>query len=161
MCKWDLWERLVGAIERAQAELDLRKDEECFYRGHADSSWALLPTLHRVTLPAKPGTKKEATLRRTLEHDLFFEFQARARELHTMNLSQWDILFFMRHHGVPTRLLDWTESLGVALFFALDGYRSGCRPVRKLGRWRLRGLAVVEPKHAAEPLTALYCARSE
>ena len=29
------------------------------------------------------------------------------------------------------------------------------RPVRKLGSWGLRGLAVVELEHATEPLTAL------
>lgn len=37
--------------------------------------------------------------------------------------SSWEALAEMQHFGVPTRLLDWTENLAVALFFALKKYR--------------------------------------
>ena len=56
-----------------------------------------------------------------MEKDLFWEFSARARELHGNIEGDWDILFAMQHYGTPTRLLDWTEILGVAVYFATLG----------------------------------------
>jgi hypothetical protein len=35
--------------------------------------------------------------------------------------GDWDVLYDMQHFGIPTRLLDWSEVLGVAIFFALLG----------------------------------------
>ena len=101
---------------------------ECLYRGHAEGVHRLLPTLIRsaerlgwdpVGVPNEIGRKDKLRSLQKLESDLFFEFLPRARKLVSDLEDDWDVLCLMRHHGVPTRLLDWTQTFGVAIYFAL------------------------------------------
>ena len=53
------------------------------------------------------------------ERDAFVDWSFRAGKIYGCS---WEALAEMQHYHVPTRLLDWTESLAVALYFALENY---------------------------------------
>jgi hypothetical protein len=84
-------------------------NEPVWYRGQADESWSLRCSLERFG-----GLEKEPTLIKRFKQNALPLMAARPE-------SEWEWLFVMQHHGLPTRLLDWTESALVALYFAING----------------------------------------
>jgi FRG domain len=54
------------------------------------------------------------------ERDAFISYHYRAGLTWE---DSWSSLAYMQHHGVPTRLLDWTDTLATALYFATKLYR--------------------------------------
>jgi len=112
-------------IEGLEATLDaFRLPNAYIFRGQADSSWTLKPSLLR-----RMGDIKDRAFAREVEQFLEEEFVGQAHlfpETRDVWLSldgaatrahTWG---FMQHHSCPTRLLDWTSSAFVAAYFAVD-----------------------------------------
>jgi len=95
------------------------------YRGHADSSWKLQSSLERVL-----DSKWNSSAVSKFEDYSINEFKARFRLYDRDNIvpdSKLAWLSVMQHHGVPTRLIDFTVSPYVALYFALEAYKPSTR----------------------------------
>lgn len=87
-----------------------------WFRGLPDADWGLIPSLHRIPKSTGPGADYYT------ERNLLELFRLRAPPfLDRIPENEWEWLFVMQHYGLPTRLLDWTESALIALYFAVRG----------------------------------------
>jgi FRG domain len=94
----------------------------CF-RGQRESAWTLQASLDRdvrVSYQSATGSGSYY-LDRDIENELLFRFQQQAHQfVRHLPLIEDKASWFalMQHSGAPTRLLDWTSSPYVALYFA-------------------------------------------
>lgn len=105
--EWSDW-------EQERANLSDGGFAHIWFRGHADSAWQLTPKIFRT----------KTRIRVSDEEELYSEFVRRGGALIGSFPDGWHAYFIMQHHGLPTRLLDWTDAALVALYFALKDSRT-------------------------------------
>jgi hypothetical protein len=105
--------RIVATLRDAWcSKTTYAKEAEYFdpwFRGQQNPKWLLQPNIFRL------GLENE-------EDEIRAEFKRRAAQFMTELAPQdeWGWYFLMQHYGAPTRLLDWTDSALIALFFAVN-----------------------------------------
>mgnify|MGYP001252277387 CR=1 FL=1 len=137
---WEEFEPWLQKIEGTYAKL-MRKDEyktvsRPLFRGQSNSEWKLLTTLERyfrvpITVrqylrlvhAAKPFIETLTSHRWNVPDEPFSEDprQLRIPSRHGLFHGEgYEYLLYLRHHGFPSPLLDWSVSPYLAAFFAFS-----------------------------------------
>ncbi len=159
---------------------NLQRKEEWLFRGQICSKWTFQTSLERAIISFGTATKripnksdadyenKLAVLHReilgaglenynvsNLEKGLLRRFMRQSHHYVTTlpseeNVMEW--LALMQHYGAPTCLLDWTHSLFVAVYFAVEQADSECAVWALNLKWVERTIYDVLDKVASEAL---------
>jgi hypothetical protein len=95
------------------------------FRGQANAEWKLESSLERIT-----GDKWCSEEARRYEELSLARFQSKFHLYDRENTEPQSLLAWlslMQHYGVPTRLIDFTDSPFVALYFAFETYKSSSK----------------------------------
>ncbi|MCX4151410.1 MULTISPECIES: FRG domain-containing protein [Paraburkholderia] len=151
---------LAAYLERVNAVLD--GATQGLFRGHRDADWMLKPGVARQTF----------NVRAEDESAMLEEFKRRAIPYleSSYDLSETDWLAIAQHHGMPTRLLDWSGSALAALWFAVNkpaaANASGAVWILEYGAndlmtdqerkapFSIKRTALVRPRHVSRRITA-------
>lgn len=105
----DSWKVLLDSVKQFST------NHNVWFRGHSSTRYLLDSGLFRLNY----NQTKEYI---SLETQLYAYYKNLGYMLHKED-NPWHLLYSMQHYGVKTRLLDWTESFSVALYFATQNWK--------------------------------------
>ena len=128
------WISFIGSLEERAKHITASADGEghggqkWIYRGQADARWALASSFEREYLEWFSQFSDAEGLLKSHELSMIERFRQKAcGYVEHPDMSNLEWIALMRHYGVPTRFVDFSESPFVSLYFASldDANREG------------------------------------
>jgi FRG domain len=139
------WEAFEGQVQNLSREYSYEKKgwiSDMLFRGQADSSWKLQTTLERypvkieklhdyalVLKRVKPQIETYTNRLWTIPSSTDLASIAKKPDGMLSGLPAYDFMVYLRHHGFPSPLLDWTRSPYIAAYFAFRHAHQGAASV--------------------------------
>ena len=146
---WVDFEKIIGQVENLRQKAQRGQYvSDLLYRGQADSRWRLETTLertvpkplsleeyYRLTKQAKPRIETFADKSWKIPTHIEYSKWLKSEQYPPFNFDAYPYFVYLRHHGFPSPLLDWTASPYIAAFFAMDKPANGAEDVSVYVFW--------------------------
>ncbi len=138
------WEEFEETINTTYSDIEQKRKDDIstylsplLFRGQSNSNWQLQSTLERYLEDKECKRTISWKDYHSILQSILPSIDSYTSNKYTINdfkmdmtpvPPSYDLMIYLRHHGFPSPLLDWTRSMYIASFFAFNDAKDNVNP---------------------------------